>query len=54
MLLVDFNLAEHLEPEANVKEKQIVRTVSCVPTLVRKLPSLSLLPGNTSFYCTSC
>ncbi|KAI0270073.1 hypothetical protein BGY98DRAFT_1100936 [Russula aff. rugulosa BPL654] len=26
MLLVDFNLAEHLEPEANVKEKQIVRT----------------------------
>ncbi|KAI0270149.1 hypothetical protein BGY98DRAFT_1133166, partial [Russula aff. rugulosa BPL654] len=54
MLLVDFNLAEHLEPEANVKEKQIHRTVSCVPTLVRKLPSLSLLPGNTSFYCTSC
>ncbi|KAI0268434.1 hypothetical protein BGY98DRAFT_1068784 [Russula aff. rugulosa BPL654] len=26
MLLVDFNLAEHLEPEANVKEKQIHRT----------------------------
>jgi hypothetical protein len=37
MLLVDFNLAEHLEPETSVK-KQIERTVSCVPIVIRKLP----------------
>ena len=51
MLLVDFNLAEHLGPETSVTK--IYRMVSCVSILIRKLPD-SLLPGNTSFYCTSC
>ena len=35
MLLVDFNLAKHLEPEMSVKEKQTTRTVSCMLILIR-------------------
>jgi hypothetical protein len=38
MLLVDFNLAEHLEPETSVKNPDIKRTVSWVPIVIRKLP----------------
>ena len=38
MLLIDFNLAERLEPETNVVEKQIPRTVGCVPIVVREPP----------------
>jgi hypothetical protein len=38
MLLVDFNLAEHLQSEKSVKERQIDRVVSCVPIVIRKLP----------------
>ena len=34
MLLVDFNLAMHLEPEMSVKEKQTNRVVSRVLVLV--------------------
>jgi hypothetical protein len=35
MLLVDFNMAEHLEHETSVKGQQIARTVSCVLILLR-------------------
>ena len=48
MLLVDFNLAEHLEPEADVKV-QIHRTVSCVSTLIRKLPDSHCYQGTPIF-----
>ena len=39
MLLVDFNLAEHLESEASAMEKQKLRmVVSCMLILICKLP----------------
>jgi hypothetical protein len=47
MLLVDFNLAEHLEPEAS--GKHIDRTVSCVSTLIRKLPDSHCYQGTPLF-----
>jgi len=47
MLLVDFNVAEHLEPETSVK--QIHRTVSCVSILIRKLPDSHFYQGTPMF-----
>ena len=47
MLLVDFNLAEHLGPEISVK--QIYRTVSCVSILIRKLPDAHFYQGTPIF-----
>jgi hypothetical protein len=42
MLLVDFNLAEHLEDETRAKGKQIDRTVSCV-LILYPLGTLTLI-----------
>ena len=39
MLLVDFNLAEYLQSEADAEGKQILQMVSCVPIFIHKLPS---------------
>ncbi len=47
MLLVDFNLAEHLGPEAS--GKHIDRTVSCVSTLIPKLPDSHCYQGTPLF-----
>jgi hypothetical protein len=49
MLLVDFNLAEHLKPDANVKGVPIERTVSCVSILIRKLPDSYCYQGTPLF-----
>jgi len=47
MLLVDFNLAEHLGPETSVK--RIHRTVSCVSILIRELPDSHFYQGTPIF-----
>jgi len=49
MLLVDFNLAEHLDPKANVKGERIDRTVSCVSILIRKLADSHCCQGTPIF-----
>ena len=38
MLLVDFNLAEHLESEVDAHGRQMPQMVNCVPILIHKLP----------------
>ena len=49
MLLVDFNLAEELGPEASMKQNLIDRTVSCVSTLIHKLPDSHFYQGTPLF-----